>query len=554
MKIARTMSKHKRRMSEIGKYAVPPDGTKKLEDFDRWVDEIGKDPGFRKEIKKRFKHASAIILAQLENGAGFPIDQQIRFFLQEFNDRNIRHGLSSMPSSFNVMEAFFQYNPAYSFFKLRKESDHLLSFTEFLDYVTSPDSTDDIKRVLQYIEEGVIYSYNIVNDPGDITFSTKNGIEYGVGGFSFIRYGSEINILLLAGEKTDVVMKSRELQSKETGSPAPGREMLHPSDDRKREAVPLLNNNNFWQVLVLTRMDIDDMTQNVRYVLKDVGDGFVVITDDIGILVDQNGDFLMPEHEQLSKEMINDIEIYYTLFEVCKTALHLPLYFEHYGDLVVEERHQSRFGENSEKGKWILRNKLLTLYERIKFRQVSVLRKDIGRQPDNTIYKAPDFKIDVSGFWRKLPIGQIGADKYGRPIHGRTWVHKTLTWIENQDQDAVHVKYYKSHSVSDIVKEEANKGYIYVMRSAAHNKDIFKIGLTRHPPEIRSDQLSSTTGSPDKFMVVQEWVVSDCVKAEDMIHEALSEYRINPKREFFKAPYKKIVEIINQIILRLEKN
>jgi len=94
-------------------------------------------------------------------------------------------------------------------------------------------------------------------------------------------------------------------------------------------------------------------------------------------------------------------------------------------------------------------------------------------------------------------------------------------------------------------------GYIYVMRSAAHERDIFKIGLTRRNPEIRSDDLSRTTGAPDKFLVVQEWKVDDCKAAEGMIHERLDAYRINPKREFFRAPYKQVVSVIQEIITQL---
>ncbi|MFC1860598.1 GIY-YIG nuclease family protein [Chloroflexota bacterium] len=96
------------------------------------------------------------------------------------------------------------------------------------------------------------------------------------------------------------------------------------------------------------------------------------------------------------------------------------------------------------------------------------------------------------------------------------------------------------------------KGYIYVMRSAAHAKDIFKIGLSRRSSEIRSAELSRTTGVPDQFLIVQEWEVSDCVKAEKLIHHALLKYRMKPEREFFKAPYKVIVKVIGEVIVEVE--
>ena len=547
-------------MSQIGRHALPPKGTFVREGFEKWLDSL--PPDLKLKLKKRarkvFKKAHAIICAQLENGAGFAVDEMLRFFLQEFNDRNFRHGLRVMPASFNVMEAFLEYKPEYSMFRLRDEKEHLFSFVEFLDYVTSSDAVEDIRKVLQYIEEGIIYSYNVVNDPGEITFSINNGTEFGVGGASLVRYGSEVNILLLSGEKTDFAVASEELE-KEISSMDKlmvprGKESLRPADDRKREAVPLLGNNQFWQSIVLTRIDFEDMTQNVRYVMKDLGDSFRILTDDVDVFLDDlTGDFMDPSFEDVAKKVAKDIKEYETIFELCKTVIYLPLYFWHYGDLIVDERHPTKLLENRRKGKWLTREKLIGPKETIAHRQVSVLRKDIGHGPDRTFYKAPPFKVDVSGYWKKLPVGEVGGDKQGRPIHGRTWVEKVLTWLEPiDDPGAILAKrnpLQNFRATADTSKP--NKGYIYVMRSAAHDKDIFKVGLTRRSTEVRSSELSHSTGSPDKFLVVQEWEVSDCVKAESMIHEVLSPYRINPNREFFKAPYKEIVKAIEALLKQL---
>ena len=47
---------------------------------------------------------------------------------------------------------------------------------------------------------------------------------------------------------------------------------------------------------------------------------------------------------------------------------------------------------------------------------------------------------------------------------------------------------------------------------------------------------------------MEEWDVEDCVLAEKIIHEKLSEFRVNPKREYFKAPYKEIFKVIDKVI------
>ena len=218
--------------------------------------------------------------------------------------------------------------------------------------------------------------------------------------------------------------------------------------------------------------------------------------------------------------------------------------------LIVDERHPTKLSEAINKGRWITKKKLIGPKENIAYRRISVLRDIIQKHPTNTYYKAPPINIDTSGYWKKLPINQVGGDKHGNPIHGRTWIKKVLTWLQtDRDPGVIRATRNKGDDANDI---KYNKGYIYVMRSAAHDKDIFKIGLTRKSTEVRSDELSRTTGSPDKFLVVQEWEVSDCVKTEKIIHEKLSQSRINPDREFFKAPYKAIVSVIDSVIEQIE--
>ena len=90
------------------------------------------------------------------------------------------------------------------------------------------------------------------------------------------------------------------------------------------------------------------------------------------------------------------------------------------------------------------------------------------------------------------------------------------------------------------------------MRSAAHQKDIFKIGLTKRDTEVRAKELGRSTSSPDWFLVVEEWYVDDCILAEKLIHEKLHEYRINPKREYFKARYSTIFSVIDEVINSFE--
>jgi hypothetical protein len=92
------------------------------------------------------------------------------------------------------------------------------------------------------------------------------------------------------------------------------------------------------------------------------------------------------------------------------------------------------------------------------------------------------------------------------------------------------------------------EGYIYISHSPALKEDIFKVGMTRGKPEDRMEQLGQGTGVPARFLIDKSWKVSDCIKAESLIHEALKQYRFNPNREFFQAPHEKIFGIVDQIV------
>lgn len=91
-------------------------------------------------------------------------------------------------------------------------------------------------------------------------------------------------------------------------------------------------------------------------------------------------------------------------------------------------------------------------------------------------------------------------------------------------------------------------GYIYMSSSPALKEDIFKVGMTRRKPEDRMEELGQGTGVPARFLILHSWTVSDCVKAESLIHEALKQYRLNPNREFFQASSEKIYGIADQIV------
>ncbi|MCG7867296.1 MAG: GIY-YIG nuclease family protein [Candidatus Thiodiazotropha taylori] len=539
------MITHAARMREISFWAIPKNGSPDRELLERRVEEGIKNPEINKKVKKIYEEVLALSKVQSENGAGFPVDQQLREFNREYNNRAIMHSLRSMPGSFNVMEAFNEFYPPSATFRLRSEQDHIFSFTGFIDYITSRDDEFDISSISEYTEEGVIYSFNSVSNPLDITFSTVHGLDYGVIGFALVRFSNEVSILMLSGESCDLQAKSIELKEIDLSHRFPHRKELELDKNREIKAEPVAEGVDLWKTLLLMRVDIKAKTIDARYVYQDIGPAFYGITDDLHSYLDEDGNFIAPELEKMAKESVANLDKYTSLIEVGKLGLILPKYFSENDGEIDIERHQTEYGINRNRPTYRKINKLVDLKYRIASRNVLSLVTSGQPFPSNVGILTPELKIETSGYWRKLGPQEVGMDKTGQAIHGRTWVQKTISWV-HETPGTVYAERKKN------IRKGDNPGYIYVMRSAAHEKDIFKIGLTQRTSDLRSAELSRTTSSPDHFLVVEDWEVSDCILAEKLIHEELDQYRINPRREYFRAKYSVIFSAINNVIETLE--
>ena len=260
------------------------------------------------------------------------------------------------------------------------------------------------------------------------------------------------------------------------------------------------------------------------------------------------GDFIDKNVEAFALDSAREIAGYNALFDLCSTALFLPLYFEKFADDVSIERFKTQYA--SEVGKTSFLKTKENIPNNIKFayRNVNVIRaKENFSDTKATIYSVPNFHIQTSGYWHTLEPGKIGTDKNGNPIHGRTWISKKLSWMEAEEPNALVAK----RNDKKTLPEGPAPGFIYVMRSPLHNKNIFKVGLTQSSTETRANKLSSATGVPGRIYVMHEWAVGDCVSIECKIHSRLSEYRVDLRREFFEAPLEHITSVIEETILSM---
>ena len=543
MQMLCTMKNSSDRHKHFGTFRSPtPDepGWESFLEYSRKL--LDNDPKERNKIDRQCKKAISIAHTQAENGVDLIQDKEIRYFHAEFNDRAWKYGFGSMPSNFNVMEGFFQWRPDIFYFEISEEVEHMFSMFDFFDFVTSKDCSNDLDYFIENVEEDLIYTYNILNQPKDIKFSTSDSKEYVLGGVSFIRRHNEVFMMLIAGEITDTKKATKELPDLDQGQTH--KSYIKPSDYFDKEAVKLFDDEEFWKVNIYARIDLEKRTIDSRYIQKDAGNVFQTITDDVGMLR-QSLSKSISDKEQLDefiKKQLEEVNSYAAIYEAAFSCLYLPEYFDFYDSEVVPEDHPTKLYDRTLKRKISSKEPNFNSNYFFKTREIWVLDRKIKLGSETSLLRKSELKIEKSGYWKPLSPGAIGTDKNGQEIHSRTWVQETLAWYESIEED-------KEVKITLPNVDSQNQGYVYLMRNAAHDLDIVKIGLTTKTPEERAKQLSKTA-SPDNFLIIDKWLVEDCVLVEKLIHEHLKDYRINPKREFFKIS---VSHAIKEIIPIVEK-
>ena len=89
--------------------------------------------------------------------------------------------------------------------------------------------------------------------------------------------------------------------------------------------------------------------------------------------------------------------------------------------------------------------------------------------------------------------------------------------------------------------------YVYILSNELYPQDFLKIGWTRNHPSLRAQNLQ-TSGIPSPFTVEYVIVTSSGRSLEKKIHSHLDEYRVTPKREFFKINKMNLHDILTNIM------
>jgi hypothetical protein len=404
------------------------------------------------DARRQANEAAAILEKQHTERAGLLMDAQLREFAHEYNGRALSHGLDAMPSSFNVAGAMLAFDENHFVFRILPEQDHVFSWPDFVDFVTSRDAPSDPFAIAAALPERQVFAFNAYDDPHDLTFSS-GGDDYGVGGVSLVRHGDEVSVMLVAGKIADLEAETvaaagyvDEVSYRPGGRPHP---------DRKAAAGPLGDHVDLHKTVILTRISISARAVLVRYVLTDQGNSWTVQTDDPAVFDDAS------TTADLLPGMIEEIEKQDVLFGLCRTSLLLPAYFAFKITLV---RSVKTTPPSKKWGGPFRPSKGTAFGGNVRYKTVSALRIINWEPRAASRFTAPQFRVSVAGFWRTLPAGATGKGPNNEPVEGRTWVCDHERWTECPERPIeVLVKSRVAIARRIAASEEAVKG---VERSA----------------------------------------------------------------------------------------
>jgi hypothetical protein len=500
--------------------------------------ESERDIATRLWVKEQLERFPSFVLTRSKGGTNFPIANNLRDFFSEYAKRLMDNGPHSLPTSFNVVESFLIFSHKYFVFDLRDERDHLLRLDDYLDWYTSGDFPETPPVLMDILPEGLIHSYTMAAPLIDFHLNTTDASQLALFGVSMIRHSTELSMISVLGE-SPAYPPDDEIGELEKVRPTMGKENIQPAPDldvkdRYLEEAPQLS-----RLIALVRFDLIARRYNVRYLNIDMGRSYEILTDDPIIFSD---DISSSERRNQLDRMDRGLNRYASVFSALASLMFLPVFF------IAEHQRvtTSKFGTEllAQKASPDVKKaiKLLGRSEVPFTRDVHCLYiESSGGGTTALDVTPPELDFETAGFWRTLPPGEIGRDALGQPIVGKTWVERTDSWA-SQRLELFTVK-KRAHA-----QQGPHKGSVYVMRSGSHALDLYKIGRTSLAPEERAASLTATTGVPTQFEVLAHWEVRDAEYVEREAHHRLRAYKVNKRREFFRAPLSLIVATIGKIV------
>ena len=508
------------------------------------------NPSVWKKLKKQFDTGRKIVHVQLNNGLDRTNENTLRYYLMEFASRFLQYGPKSFPTSFNPLEPFFVFNHHISIIQLHPEEESYgVSLIDFLDFVT--EKSFDLNKVdfFENIPENVIYHFSFSTGFDEINFS-NNGKTFLISGLSLVRQGDEASILMQAGESYDK-KEADEYFKKNTRSSIeqslnPSKKALgrHLENKEEPKVVNFKEKQDLWAHNVAILFDLKNKSTDIRFVARDENLSFKIFSDDFDAIFLSQEELSKEEIKEYYENHLNELKNYDAVFDFAKYCLALPYYVFENEQRIVDVTYETQL--NTVIKSPISKREFSTVPPEFKVFAKPIYYLESKEQTviNSTELNDESFKVEKSGYWKRLGIDEEGFDKRGKKIIGKTWVERNDIFYST-------LKGVTKVQQVEVFNQE-NAGYVYIMRQPIHEENIFKIGLTRRSSEERSKELSNTS-SADKFFIINSYHTKDCIEAEKQIHRELENYRLTSRREFFRCDLKIIMDTCDKIIGNINK-
>jgi hypothetical protein len=174
--------------------------------------------------------------------------------------------------------------------------------------------------------------------------------------------------------------------------------------------------------------------------------------------------------------MAEELKRYEVLFEMAKTATLLPKYFAFKLTLVRDEKVQTRIGKALDSKSTAERQYAAEVppRDRVAYRRVAALRivrPDVERVARR--FAAPEYRVEVDGFWRRLAPDALGRGPSGEAVEGRTWVRGHLRWRERPERPIkVLVKSRVALARAAVAADELEKAIVGAAPAPSSSEDV----------------------------------------------------------------------------------
>lgn len=533
------LSPFERRMASLPLLNVPPENSLAGMHLKH---RMRTDIAFQLSLQRLERELPCFAFVRGSGGSGLLMADTVRMYFMEFLNRLCFHGPDTFPLSFNVVEAFLEFVRSRCVFDLRYELEHLLSVDDYFRWHESAATFRKPAVLLDAMKEGVNYSFNMINEANGLRLSCGESMVV-IGGVSLVRHGHELSSIVVAGESPpDPTDEDAAAVQDLAGDVTEGRGTVTPDPtlgirDRDLPGFP-----GHARVIMLTRINLRTAEYDVRYVNRDIGDRFDVLTDDLTAF-DGIPD---GEWESTAESSLNALGRYDELFSAAAAMIYLPVAFIDESEKVRKVAFSTLLGAEKERREVQEAIALLGAHEIVLSRDV----KCLAVRPSSPAHlqqqhHPPELQFKTEGYWRPTGAGEVGEDKEGNPVVGRTWVSRTESWSARPPGAFLAQQREPRPSGPD-------PGVVYVLRSSSHHAELYKIGMTRRSSDVRAKEIGGATGVPLPFGVLASWDVGDCAAVEKEVHRRLRPYRINPRREFFMLALSEITQVINGVVTKDE--